>query len=199
MSESDLNSGVNQGEATSRPGYRDPTLGSSVSADLEALKNDVEQAKELASDYQRQLAGKSNDLATMKQLFEKTRSDLVHLHEGITRLREERHQLANDAMRAEALALKVERLTRERDCLQNEVQALRNSRASETDERVLQLTRELARLKGEGKPNDLRGRPSGPARSYNSAASIEVPFGDSEDDLKVTIVPTEQIAARRRR
>src|SRR3954465_14458792 len=88
-----------------------PALGRAVSADLEALKNDVEQARELACDYQRQLAGVSNEHATLKQLFEKTRADLVQLHQGISQLREERHQLANEAMKAAALELKVARIT----------------------------------------------------------------------------------------
>src|ERR1700712_3146957 len=79
------------GAAASRP----PALGRAVSADLEALRNDVDQAREMACDYQRQLAQQSNDHASLKGLFEKTNVDLVRLQKGIIQLREERHQFAN--------------------------------------------------------------------------------------------------------
>src|SRR5438477_8325188 len=75
-------------------------LGPRVAADLEAIVNDMEQAKELAAEYQRELAGKSNELAALKQLFEKTRQHLIQLETSVTKLREERHRLGNEAMRA---------------------------------------------------------------------------------------------------
>ena len=96
------------------------TLGSSVAADLEAVRNDMEQARELAAEYQRELAGKSNELAALKQLFEKTREHLIQLQTSITKLRDERHRLANEAMRAEALQRKLEQVTAERDLLRAE-------------------------------------------------------------------------------
>lgn len=164
-------------------------LGTSVSADLEALKNDVEQAREMASEYQRQLAGKSNDHALLKSLFEKTRDDLVHLHKGIAQLREERHRFANDAMKATALEMKLERMTRERDQLQNEVQVLRNIRAGEADERVIQLTREVERLRREFRP-PADPVPAAPRVSH-APETIAVAFSDDWDDDTVTIVPTE--------
>jgi hypothetical protein len=175
------------GASPSRP------LGTSVSADLEALKNDVEQARELACEYQRQLAGKANDHALLKSLFEKTRDDLVHLHKGIAQLREERHQFANDAMKATALEMKLERMTRERDQLQNEVQALRKVRASEADERVIQLTCELDRLRRELRPAEPAPVAPTPAPKLSrTAETIAVGFGDDGwGDDGVTIVPTE--------
>lgn len=172
------------------PGPR--ALGSTVSADLEALKNDVEQAREMACEYQRQLAGKSNDHALLKSLFEKTRDDLVHLHSGIAQLRAERHQFANDAMKATALEMKLERMTRERDQLQNEVQALRNVRASEADERVIQLTREVERLRREPRPAAPVPEPMHVVPKLNRAPeTIAVAFSDDWPDDMVTIVPTE--------
>ncbi len=169
-----------------------PALGSSVSADLEALKNDVEQAREMACEYQRQLAGKSNDHALLKTLFEKTRDDLIHLHKGIAQLREERHRFANDAMRATALEMKLERMTRERDQLQSEVQALRNIRASEADERVVQLTRELERLRRESRPAAPAMEPVKPApKESRTPETIALAFADDWADDMVTIVPTE--------
>src|ERR1700736_3005625 len=77
----------------------DPKISATLRSDYEALQNDVRLANELAADFQRQLAGKSNDFALLKQVFEKTREDLGHLHAGIAALREERHRLANEAMK----------------------------------------------------------------------------------------------------
>src|SRR5688500_8403202 len=96
------------------PVVPDPTqLGRSVSADFEAIRNDMEQARELAAEYQRALAGKSNELAAMNQLFEKTRLHLIQLELSIKNLREERHRLANEAMRAVALEQKLEQVIKE--------------------------------------------------------------------------------------
>src|SRR5204863_314329 len=95
-------------------------LGSSVSTDLEAVRNDMEQARELAAEYQRELADKSNELAALKQLFDKTRQHLIQLQSSITKLRDERHRLANEAMRAEALQRKIDQVTAERDLLRAE-------------------------------------------------------------------------------
>lgn len=175
-------------------------LGSSVSADLEALKNDVEQAREMACEYQRQLAGKSNDHALLKSLFEKTQGDLIHLQKGVAQLREERHRFANDAMKATALEMKLERMTRERDQLQSEVQALRSVRAYEADERVIQLTREVERLRREvqsgGAPLE---KPSVVPKVSRAPETISVAFGDEEwDDASITIVPADPGNAARR-
>lgn len=95
-------------------------LGATVTADLEALRNDMEQAKLLAAEYQRELAGKSNELAALRQLFEKTREHLLRLETGIAKLREERHRLANEAMKVEALERKLVQMTAERDMLREQ-------------------------------------------------------------------------------
>src|SRR4051794_28033707 len=79
----------------------DPNLSATLRADYEALLNDVKQANELAVDYQRQLAVKSNELALSNQLFERTQKHLGDLNTGIAELRRERHELANEAMRAD--------------------------------------------------------------------------------------------------
>lgn len=102
-----------------------PNLGATLSADYEALQNDMQQAKELAADFQRQLAGKSNEFAQLKQLFEKTISDLAQLQTGIVELRAERHRLANEAMRATAFQLKLNKVTSERDQLGVELELVR--------------------------------------------------------------------------
>ena len=125
----------------------DPQLGAAASGELEAIRNDLEQAKQLASDYQRLLAGKSNEVAALRQIFEKTRSDLLNLHHSITKLREERHVLANQALKAVALELVVGNLTEERDRFKNEAEALRRVRGRENDAFVADLVQQIAALK----------------------------------------------------
>jgi septal ring factor EnvC (AmiA/AmiB activator) len=104
-----------------------PNLSGTLRADYEALKNDMEQAQELASDFQRQLAGKSNEHAQLKQVFEKTLADLANLQKGIEELRAERHRLANEAMRATAFQLKLNNVTSERDKLRVDLEFMREA------------------------------------------------------------------------
>ena len=126
-----------------------PNLSASLRSDYEALQNDFQQANELASDFQRQLAGKSNDFALLKQVFEKTREDLGHLHAGIAALREERHRLANEAMKGEAYKLKLAGLTGERARLRIDLEVVRNALAALRDEMaraLYQRDRQIADL-----------------------------------------------------
>ncbi|HEX5175885.1 MAG TPA: hypothetical protein VFV83_02595 [Chthoniobacteraceae bacterium] len=106
------------------PSLTNPNLSAKLRADCEALQNDVQQARELAADFQRQLAGKSNEFAALKRVFQETRVHLEKLEHGIKELREERHRLANEAMRAIAFERQVAdrdaqiaRLTQELDAL----------------------------------------------------------------------------------
>lgn len=99
------------------------SLGRVAAAELEALRNDVEEARNLAAEYQRELAGKVNDYALLKQLFDKTREHIVSLTTTVTKLREERHAMANDAMKVVALERKVALLTAERDRYQSMVES----------------------------------------------------------------------------
>ena len=131
----------------------DPNLSKSLSADYEAVKNDLEQANEFAADLQKELAGSKNDVAHFKQVFEKTQRDLAQLQDGIVALRKERHKLANEAMRATGLELKLKTLTHERDSLleslgetqrrEEELVALIKTR----DTQVAELTMQLMMLK----------------------------------------------------
>src|SRR5688500_7910196 len=89
-------------DGASKASPMNPNLSANLHADYEALQNDMQQAKDLAADFQQQLAGKSNEFAQLKQLFEKTAADLAHLQAGIVELRAERHRLANESMRATA-------------------------------------------------------------------------------------------------
>src|SRR4051812_16526599 len=115
--------GGEPGTPATAPAGKDRGFGHAVAADLQALENDLEQARVLAAEYQRELAGKSNELATLKQLFDRTRRHLIQLQTSITELREERHRLANQAMRADALERKLEQVTVERNHLRDQLGA----------------------------------------------------------------------------
>ena len=107
----------------------DPKLTSQLRADCEALRNDLEQAQELANDFQSQLSGKSNEAAHFKHLLEKTQSHLEKLQADITRLRQERHGLANDVMRLQAIEMQKTELTTERNRFAAELACLRRGLA----------------------------------------------------------------------
>jgi len=134
-----------------------PNLSANLSADYEALINDMQQAKDLAADFQRQLAGKSNEFAQLKQLFEKATADLAHLQSGIVELRGERHRLANESMRATAFQLKLAQVTGERDRLRVELEHVRKaldhsaegvaSAVRERDNQIAALVVELVTVK----------------------------------------------------
>lgn len=98
-----------------------PNLSAALRLDYDALLNDMHRAQELCAEFQRQLEGKSNEVDEFKDLFVKTQSDLFQLQDGITELREERHRLANEAMRATALSCKLLEVTSERDRLLAEI------------------------------------------------------------------------------
>jgi DNA repair ATPase RecN len=159
--------------ATENVRRTDPGLSANLRADYEAVQNDLEQATEMAAEFQRQLAGKSNEVAELKQLFEKTQKDLVHLQAGIMALRQERHNLANDAMRAVALEHRLNAATTERDRLRSEVDAMRQGLATGADEmarrtreynvQVARLTVEIETLKQRGGRSMPGSRTADPA------------------------------------
>ncbi len=61
----------------------------------------------------------------LKQVFEKTAGNLARLQRTINTLREERHALANEAMRAVALEQKLAESVKERTALRAENERLR--------------------------------------------------------------------------
>jgi hypothetical protein len=126
-------------EAPSSKGLVNPTLSGTLASDHAALENDLVQAQELAADFQRQLAGKSNDYAQLKQILEKTQADLAHFQEGIVELRAERHRLANEAMRATAFELKLTKMTTDRDRLRGEMEVVRTALERKIEEQTGQL------------------------------------------------------------
>jgi DNA repair exonuclease SbcCD ATPase subunit len=116
--------------------HPDPLLSSQLRADCEALRNDLAQAQELAGDFQAQLSGKSNEVAHFKQVLEKTQQNLERLQADILRLREERHGLANDVMRLQAIELQKAQITGERNRLAAELDSLRRGLAAGEEERT---------------------------------------------------------------
>ena len=111
-------------------------LSADLRADFEALENDFEQACALTIDLQSQLSGKSNEFAQHKHLFEKNTRNLEQLQTDISELREERHRLANEAMRATALEFTLEQTVKERDQLKLDLENL----SREHHEQVAKLT-----------------------------------------------------------
>jgi phage-related tail protein len=161
-------------------------------ADYEALQNDLEQAQELASDFQQQLAGKSNEVAHFKALLEKTQLDLVRMDGHVVELRRERHRLANEAMEVVGLQAQLEQMTRERDHYLRESHALRSALTSsdgEMQNRLKQQEAELTRLRAALevlrsrqinaiRPAGEKGGPVPPApASRDDDASMDVSFG----------------------
>jgi hypothetical protein len=95
-------------------------------AQYKAIKNDLEQARELAADFQRQLAAKTNECAELKRASE---VELARLKAEIGQYREERLRLANDVARIGGLDFRLKRITEERDGLRSEVESLRTQLA----------------------------------------------------------------------
>jgi len=96
-------------------------IGPAASSALEELKIDLEVARSIAANYQQSLDGKENELARITELFEKTRSHLIQLQLNVTKLRDERHRLANRAMEADAFERKLMLITADRDRLRDEL------------------------------------------------------------------------------
>lgn len=187
-----------------------PKLSANLSADYEALQNDLEQANELAADFQRQLAGKSNDFAQLKQVFEKTQADLAHLQSGIEELRAERHRLANEAMRATAFQMKLNKVTSERDRLRVDLEFVRealaksaeeNTRAlHERDKHIADLVVELVTLKEAlAQARRTPGSQSTPATAGKPAGmSADGPtFLTPEENINISFDSPEPTVLRR--
>lgn len=126
--------GTTPADAPPKAAPVNPNLSATLNADYEALQNDMQQAKDLAADFQRQLAGKSNEFAQLKQLFEKATADLTSLQAGIVELRAERHRFANESMRATAFQHKLTQVTSERDRLRVDLEHVRRALKQGADE-----------------------------------------------------------------
>ena len=125
-------------------------LGTSLRADYAALQNDLEQAQELAAEFQRQLAGKSNEVGHFKSLLQRTQDDFNRLNSHIEELRTERHRLANEAMRAVAFESQLVVARAEIDRLKEQVRTLADSAGKRVEELSAandEHQREIARLR----------------------------------------------------
>ena len=109
-----------------------PRLTARLKADYEAVRNDLEQAQQLAADFQAQLAGKTNEVAHFKTLLEKSRADLERLEGHVVELRQERHRLANMLMRTSVFEEEARRLAEERNHLRKEMDSLRQALSQKT-------------------------------------------------------------------
>jgi len=104
-----------------------PHLTANLQADYDAIRNDLEQAKVLAADFQKLAADKSNELAHIKGLLEKTSTDLNRLQSHVNELRQERHRLANELMIASGTEVELTKVKRERDQLKAELENFRQA------------------------------------------------------------------------
>lgn len=118
----------------------------SLRADYEALRNDLEQANELASDFQRELAAKSNEVAHVKSLSEKTQRDLEQLQATVVTLRDERQRFLNEATRTGALDRRLAVITADRDRLHAEVEVLQQSNGGSGEETARRLREQEAQI-----------------------------------------------------
>lgn len=125
-------------------------LTASLRADYLALQNDLEQAQEMAADFQRQLAGKSNEVAHFKSLLERTRADLARMEGHTAELRQERHRLANEVMITTDRQHTADELRAERDQFRREAETLRTaltSSGAEYQEQIKLQEMEITRLR----------------------------------------------------
>jgi chromosome segregation ATPase len=174
-----------QADQADRP-LTNPNLTANLRGDYEALKNDVEQAKMLAADFQQQLAGKSNEVAHLKQVFEKTARDLTNLQAGITALREERHRLANEAMRAVALEHRLKKAEAEIARLKGEVDKA-SLREHARESQIVLLTGELDKMRAQ-----LATAPTAPAPAPRPA-SVAPRVPDTSEAQELLISATETL------
>jgi chromosome segregation ATPase len=168
------------------------SLAAAAQAECQALRNDVQQAREMAGEFQRQLAGKSNDFAELKRLYETTVEAVAQLQARVTELRQERHGLANKVMHLVGLERKLTQVTEERQRLQNELATMRGGLSSgpqETvrpsqgrDARIARLTAEVASLKNRLEQTPAGG--SGPAAVRRVDAEVKAAIAEVATSLQ---------------
>ena len=166
-----------------------PTLGAALQAETAALRNDLDQATQLAAEYQRRLSSKSNDFAALKEMLEKAHSDLNAMQSTIGELRAERHRYANEAMRAIALERRLQKIAQERDLLRGEVELYRNrctcNGAAEGQVNDISPGREDTAAAGSAGPTK-RPMPS-PAQSGGTSRSfIPLPYDEPEEPMDIS-------------
>jgi hypothetical protein len=93
--------------------------------EIDALRDASGEARARLADAEAALTARSDELAQLRDIFEKTRHNLIRLQLTITELREERHRLADQATDIGALQRQVEQLTAERDRLRQQLELRR--------------------------------------------------------------------------
>jgi chromosome segregation ATPase len=144
-----------------------PNLSAEIRAECGAIQKDLQEAESLAATFEERMAAKSKEILHLKRLVEQTRAHLSRLQEGITAMRQERHKLANEVMRAAGLELQLKKMTAERDQIAAErdrarveldgvLQALADENAAKSvlrfdkrDVQVVELTMQVVSLKRE--------------------------------------------------
>ncbi len=119
-----------QAMATLQP---NKNLTPTLTSDLEALRDDLNRARQLAAEAQTQVDGKTGDIEALQLALQKSFDDLSMLRNAIEDLRRERHFFANEAMRSAALEIRITDLTVERDNLQAQL-----NEANEALDRLVQ-------------------------------------------------------------
>jgi chromosome segregation ATPase len=135
-------------------GRTNPHLTANLRADYDAIRNDLEQAQQLAADFQRQAADKSNESAHIRRLLEKTKADLTQLEAHVSELRLERHRLANDLMIAAATELELRKVKKDREQLRTELESLTQAtmtRINALQAHVIEQQREIEKLEAAAK------------------------------------------------
>ena len=190
-----------------------PSLGASVAQDYEAVQSDLQHANELAAKLESQLAGKSKEALHLRFLFEQTKTHLAHMQDGIIAMRNERHKLANEAMRAMGLDIMLKRVIAERDRMKNELEGVLEGIAAEKtaqplrfdkrDHQIAELTFELVKLRTEAaelrKTNKALTPPAPPQAPGDKPAQPLKTATDHKvwDVHELEIVPTERVAGIR--
>jgi len=184
------------------------TLSAALREDGAAVQEDLRQANELAANLGAQLAGKSKELLHLKFLLEQMKSNFGHLQDSVVAMRAERHTLANECMRAQALDVVVARLTADRDRLKNELDGVLEGLAAEhaekaqqglrfdkRDHMIAELTFELINLRKE--VADLRRMNQHPAPGASGTPAKEEPAVEIDAESGMEIIPTAQVGGRR--
>jgi hypothetical protein len=129
----------------------------------------------------------------LKQVFEKTREDLGSLQLGIKALREERHHLANEAMKGAAFQMKLGHVTKERNRLRTELEVIKAALTSsveeltrsihDRDKQIAELTVEIVILKRAAQGRVLEAAQCSPRpREPKTAAAERIHASDDESE-----------------
>ena len=177
----------------------------------DAVQQELREAHQLATSLDAELAGKSKEVLHLKFVLDRTKAHFGHLQDSVAALRQERHKLANDAMKVQGLEMMVGRITGERDRLKAELAdrealAAQNSPAGpnfdQRDQTIAELTFENVKLRQElaDLQRKVPGAPSGNSKPSPAPPTLNMlAAGDPWLMPKIEIVPTEYVSPRRSR